>query len=1038
MMGEKLKYSLEELSSYDQERHLELNEVINLLSSQGYANLNPKRLEQAINSKEIKVYEFKGQKYLDRIDIGRVYHNSNKQKKGLIVNRYFTDGKTNPFDSVEQEKRHAKIVDSEGNVISDMPDTIFPVWMDENSSSIVAQKYFYKPDEPEWKSKLKEKLGKEYEFSLIHLNSRVTNFFVSEGDKRGYFRTSEDRERFRDELNFLQINGIGAFNSPVQFNAGLYNEYGIKGQRGINYHRDSETGEVTKITEGEHIHPQTHACFIKGPKDNLESIAKQCEDEIGIFSAGSGIGQNIGALRAEGEKLSGGGVASGPISFWKIYDDLGGTIKSGGKSRRAARMTTMKQSHPDIQKFIKSKPNEDKKALVLMENGYSPGMDGEAYKTVAFQNTNISVRLDGTFFEQVKKGGEIELINVHDKKVVKKVSAERLLKEISFGSWRIGDPAVQYEDEIQEMHTCKNSGKINSSNPCSEYMFLDDTSCNLASLRLTAFLKDNGGFDVDKFRHTTRIFAIAQDIANDAASYPVYDIALQSPEFRSIGTGYADLGSFLIRSGIPYDSEEGRAKAAAITSLLTGVVYETSIELAENLEPFVHFEFNKKPMLEVIEKHKNYLNNIDWKKVGDSNLEQAAKNSWVSVLKRGQKHGFRNSQATALAPTGTISYLMGCSTTGVEPAPSLIITKDLAGGGNLELKNKDLEIILNKLGYKTEQVKNILSFVDKNNTVIGAPHLNSNFYPIFDTAFGNVEEQGSIGFEGHIKMLGAIQPFVSGAISKTNNLPESATVKEIYDGYILGYNLGLKAIAIFRNNSKPISPLNFGGKSYKIFKRGEKEDLPDRREAFETEVKIGPNLTPLHIIISEYKNGKPGQIVFLSYKSGSTLKALLETHGIQASAALKRGVSLEDEIKGWIGQEFEPYGLVKGHEYIKIASSPLDFAGKFLALEYLGNTNFAQEPEKVEIENLRGFKNGAFRTYEREKVDLWNIEQVLNDAECGGFVEGKKRFNGTSNPNQKKNEKGAMCWKCGHLMKQTGPNCYECGHCAEKIGGCGA
>ena len=1032
-LTELMNYSPIELKDYDRERHVTINQAYNLLSEN---EISVDTFQNALDNELIKKYNFNGETYVDLLDMGRVYNKPKANKKGLTIDRYFTDGVIDPFTTVgEYESRHLQITDINGNALFDMPDAVFPKSWNNTDAKIVAEKYFYKPSKPEWKDKLKDKINSEYENSISHLVNRVTNFIVDEGDKLGYFETKEDKEAFKDELAYLQINRMFAFNSPVQFNAGLENEYGIEGSPGINYWRNPDTGEVVKIEDGCNIKPQCHACFIKSPSDNLESILIHAVDEGGIFSSGSGIGGDIGQLRGEGESLSGGGKSSGPMSFFKIYDDSAGSIKSGGKSRRAARMQTMRYHHPDSLTFIRSKVREDKKALVLMENGYGPGMDGEAYQTVTYQNTNLSVRLDDHFFKQLNDGREIELRNVTDGKVIKKIPAEQMLKEISFGSWRVGDPAVQYESKIQEMHTCKNSGNINSSNPCSEYMFLDNSSCNLGSTNLLEFSDKQGNFDVESYIAANKTTTIALDILNDSASYPVRDIAAISPEFRTVGLGYSNLGALLMRKGLAYDSDEGRNFAAAITSLMTANAYESSADMAKNLGTFTHFEFNKEPMIEVMEKHRQNLDDIVWDYV-PKDLKKATTKAWDNVIRRGRKVGFRNAQATVIAPTGTISYLMGNDTTGPEPALSLIYMKDLAGGGNIKLVNREVPNALKNLGYDNLQIKDISEHIENTNTAIGAPHLNPDHYKVFATAFGNAKGEGSISFEGHVKMLGAMQPFVSGAISKTNNLPEEATVKEVFDGYKLGHDLGLKALAIFRNNSKPISALNFGSKGFKKFKRGEQEDLPERRNGFESEVEI--NGTPFHVLVSEYDNGKPGQLVFLSYKSGSTVKALLETQGILASKAMRRGVDLEDVVSGWLGQEFKPSGFVKGHDSIKQALSPLDFAAKFLMLEYKGVSDYANDPESVRIEDLRGFQNGAFNTYERENLDDWDFDQVLNDSLTGGFKNGIAKENRVKSKALKNNNaRGVPCEKCGNLMTQTSPNCYTCGNCAEKLGGCG-
>ncbi len=1027
-----LHYSPLDLKSYDRIRHLDKEEMYRLIREEG---LPEEKLTTAIEGNQIRVYHFKGKNYLDRLDVGRVFHDAPKRKEGLHIERYFSDEETDPLD-ITYEKRALKITDTKGNAIFSMEDALFPPSWNDVDAQIVAQKYFFKPNKEEWKEKLRQKIGSEYENSPRHLVERVSHFFAEEGEKLGYFKTPEDKKAFADELKALQIQRRFAFNSPVQFNAGIFTEYGIEGSPGINYWRNPETGEVIKVGEGCNVKTQCHACFIKGPRDDLESILKQFTDEGGIFSSGSGIGYNVGAMRGKHEPLSGGGKSSGSMSFFGVHDRSAGSIKSGGKSRRAARMATMDQDHPDILEFIRCKVNEDHKALVLMQNGYSPGMDGEAYTTVDFQNTNLSVRLDDLFFDQLKKNDEIELRRVTDGIVMGKIPARRMMEEIAFATWRVGDPGVQYKGKIDEMHTSKNSGRIMATNPCSEYVFLDDTSCNLASLNLATFADEKGNFDGEAFKRACRLIFIAQDIANDAASYPVEDIATISPEFRTIGLGYANLGTLLMRKGLAYDSDEGRATAAAITALMTGVAYETSTELAENLGTFIHYEFNKKPFLEVMKKHQKNLEAVLWEHV-PTDLKKEAHRTWEKVVKRGEAYGFRNAQATVLAPTGTISYLMGCETTGVEPAISLSIGKDLAGGGRITLVNKEITNALSNLGYTPEQLKDISAFVGEENTIVGAPHVNKQHYSIFATALGNQHGVGSVPFEGHIKMLAATQPFISGAISKTNNLPESATVKDIFNGYVLGYDLGLKALAVFRNESKPSSALNFHEKGFVTLKRGEKEELPTRRRAFESEVTVGGY--PLHVIVSEYPNGRPGQITLLAYRAGSTLKALLETHGISASKSLKRGVDLETITDGWIGQEFEPKGLVQGHAAIKTALSPLDYAGKLLLFEYKGVIELADDKEGVKIEELRGVVNGAVRTYRKAKVDDWNFEHVMKDPELGGFVKGDQldELITTQSKRSLNNARGIPCRACGNPMMQISPNCYTCGRCGDKIGGCG-
>jgi ribonucleoside-diphosphate reductase alpha chain len=1036
-------YSPIELGSYEKKKHIPLNEAYSFIEQQ---NLDPAKIKTSIEKGELHLYEFGNQQFVSRLDVGRVYHTSPKKQEGLTIERYFTTKGENPFSSVNFQTVNVSIKEAKTNkVVFEMNDLEVPDWMDEISASIVASRYLFKPDKSAWKEKLKTKIGSEYEHSLKNLNQRVADFFADEGERLGYFKTSDDKETFRDELLYIQANGFGAFNSPVQFNAGIFNSYGIAGSKGTNFWTDPKTGELKKINEGEYVRPQEHACFINGPADDLESILEHAVDEGAIFASGSGVGQDIGALREEGGILSGGGKASGPKSFTIYYDKGAGTIKSGGKTRRAARMTNMFQNHPDIMEFIRMKVREDHKALMLIQAGYSEGMDGEAYQTVAFQNSNLSVRLDDDFFNKIKTGGEIELLGVKDGKVKGKVSAEKMLKEISFGSWRIGDPAVQYNSEIQRMHTCPNSGEINASNPCGEYFNVDDTACNLFSTRMTAFFRSDGTFDVEKYKRVVRIGAIAQEIANKAASYPVKSIARTSPEFGAIGMGYSDFGAALMRLGIAYDSEKARNLQGVISALMTGTVYETSAELAKHFGTFTHFEINKKQMLNVMKIHKENLESLLAEPFEDEGLKTAALESWKNVLEQGEKYGFKNSQATAIAPTGTISFLMGSSTTGIEPVYALLTTKSLAGGGTLTLINKDARIGLEKLGYPEEQIKEIEAYAAEEvaenihrNTFRGAPHLKEEHYSIFDTAQGGFNGKGSISSFGHIGMVAAAQPFISGGISKTINMPKQTKVKDIYDGYILGRDLGLKGITFFRDESKPSAVFGIS-KLVRKLERGEKEDLPTQRKAFENEFEILSENGPVsfHIITSEYPNGLPGQIAFLSYKAGSTLGATLSTAGVLASKALKRGVSLDDVTKSWLGQEFKPFGLVTGHPYIKGTTSFLDLAARYLRLEYLGDKEMAVQKDQVDLKNLRGFKNGAFRTLKRAKLDDWKLDDVLNDFEWGGFVEPSGEDKVEGNGNHSHTSSGRLCNNCGREMKRDGVNCFHCETCGDKVGGCG-
>ncbi len=1025
------------LNIYDPERHISLDDARSLISSESTTNPylanGVSRLEDAVSSGDVITLEKGNDLYVDRLALGRLFHQTNENPQGISFQRYNTDGTTNPLDTIgPYEIRHLTNKDKEGEIIFDMEDAEVPSSWSDNDATVVMSKYAYVPKGEEETRKLEAIIGNNHENSVKHIWTRVANYIADSGEEFGYFSSTEDKEIFRDELLWLMANRKAAFNSPVQFNAGLYSEYGIEGNGTTKHWRNPETGDVEEIEEGGNIRPQNHACFIAGPQDDLTSIAQHAVHEIDIFESGSGIGQDIGVLRAEGESLSCGGESSGPLSFWKGYDVWAGTIKSGGKSRRAARMTTMRQGHPDVMKFIRSKVGEEKKTLALMRAGYEGGMDGPAVTSVDYQNTNISVRLDDHFFEQVRNGGNIELRNIKNGEIVDEISADRMLKEISFGIWRTGDPGAQFEDTIQRMHTVKNSGRINSSNPCSEYMSINDTACNLASLNLLEFTDLEGNFDVEGFQYAVNIMATGQNILNQSSGYPIRSVAQISPELNNIGLGYANIGAVLMRKGLPYDSDEGRQFAASITALLTGTAYQTSANLAESIGTFEHFEFNKNPMMDVIKKHKKSLDDIVWDSIPE-NIKEAAYSSWDVAETKGNKTGFRNSQVSVLAPTGTISYLLGCETTGPEPYIAFSIKKDLAGGGSLNLEsNKEIPNGLRNLGYNEEDITKISSHIAEHGTTLGSLDLKPEHHKVFETALGNISGEGSIPFLGHVKMLGAMQPFISGAISKTNNFPEHTTVKEIYDGLIQSHEHGLKAVAAFRSNSKLSYALSFGeDRSLNQPSWGEKVDLPTSRQAYEWEFKIGE--TPVHLITSEYpETGLPGQIALLAYDGGTTLNSVLKVAGIQASKSLKTGTPLEVILDSWKGHTMEPRGLVFDNEHVKQASSIFDAAQKILRIEYLGDTSVAQEPEKVDVSKLRGEGSGSFRYLERKDINEWEIDDVLEDSETGGFTKGK---NGKTKSKKKTASTGVTC-RCGRTMKQTGPGCYEC-TCGDKVGGCG-
>ncbi len=1016
---------------YDRWKHFTFDEA------RQTSGLPARTLESQLRRYDFPVYSENGQRFLDRLDLGRVIYNGKDgrgrtEKKSIPLERHFTDGKTDPFSTVgEWEERYIEIRDKETKELVYSGNVEVPkVWL-ENTARIVASKYFFSPHYKEWKKKIE---GRK-ESSPRQLYTRVSKFFGGWGERLGYFKTSEERQIFEDELNYLQINQMASFNSPVYFNAGIYEAYGIKGSPSGNLARDPVTGEVRGVG-GYYERPQCHACFIAGPDDNLESIEEHAGVEIKIFTNGSGVGHDLSHIRAEGEFLRGGGRASGPMSWFEIYDTSAGTIKSGGKSRRAARMTTMRENHPDIMKFIRAKPRQDYIALTLMKAGFKPGFEGEAYSAAKFQNTNLSVRLSDNFFEQLEKDGEIEQYAIITGEVVSKIKARRMLQEIAFGSWRIGDPGVQYEDKIQEMHTCKNSGRINSSNPCSEYMFLDNTSCNLASLNLLKFADKKGKFNYQDFRKASRIMVIAQDIANDAGSYPSRAIATISPEFRTVGLGYANLGALLMRKGLPYDSEKARAFTSAITALMHGEANRTSTELAEGLGTFAHYELNKKPMTEVMEKHRRTLDDIAWDLVEHDELKKEVYKVWDEVIARGKKYGFRNAQVTVLAPTGTISWQMGCDTQGIEPALGLTSVKKLAGGGTLEFIVEEVPNALRNLGYAEQQIKDIVEYIQREKNVAGAPKVDTKHYAIFDTAYAGKPRGRAISFEGHVRMVAAAQPWVSGAISKTMNVPAWSTVKDIHDGYILGWKLGLKANATFRDEGKPANVLMIRDNEnpFVELKRGEKREPPKTREGPHVEVKIGEE--KFHVRANEYEDGTVCEIFVDAFEYGTTMGGILRTLAVSWSDALKRGVKLSDLASKIKRFTYEPNGITD-HPYIRKVNSLPNFVGRWLELEYLLIKENAEDPAKVDVTKLRGFKNGAARIYRREGLNDWDVEQVLSDPEWGGFVplSEEEKLMAVAASRNGSSRSGRMC-KCGTMMQWVKANCFICPSCGDDPGSC--
>src|ERR1700736_5517735 len=755
----------------------------------------------------------------------------NKRKaQGLTFRRLFTKPGVSPYSEVEWELRNAQITDSQGGMIFEQKNVEVPKDWSMTATNIVASKYLHGPIGTD-----------ERETGGRQLVARVAETIRDWGMKDGYFRSSEDAAIFHDELVHLLIRQHVAFNSPVWFNVGC--ERVEPKSDATNWHWNATTNRIEFGVTG-YTRPQCSACFINSVKDSLDSILTLAKTEGMLFKWGSGTGTNLSTLRSSTEGLSGGGTASGPLSFMKGFDAFAGVIKSGGKTRRAAKMVILNIDHPDIVEFIECKRKEERKAHVLIGQGYDSAIDGDAYSSIFFQNANHSVRVTDDFMRAAAEDKDWWTKNVIDGQPAEKLRARDLLFKISDSTWHCGDPGMQYDTTVNRWHTSKNTARINASNPCSEYMFLDDTACNLASLNLMKFVNSGGQFDVSAFKHAVDISITAQEILVDNASYPTPQIAENSHNFRPLGLGYANLGALLMSMALPYDSDEGRDVAASITALMCGEAYAQSAPTAESMEPFAGFEVNREPMLDVMGMHRDAMRGIKREHV-QPELYMAAQESWDTALSHGEKFGFKNAQVTVLAPTGTICFMMDLDTSGIEPDLALVKYKKLVGGGLIKIVNNTVPEALMRLGYTPEQMSEIVSHIDQNGKIEGAPHLKPEHLPVFDCSLAPAGGGRSITWTGHVKMMAAAQPFLSGAISKTINMPEESTVEDVMDAYIESWKLGLKAVAIYRDKSKRSQPLTAAGQKkdekkpevaavveamqQELFARAQREKMPAER-----------------------------------------------------------------------------------------------------------------------------------------------------------------------------------------------------------------
>ncbi|NLZ05460.1 MAG: vitamin B12-dependent ribonucleotide reductase [Phycisphaerae bacterium] len=846
--------------------------------------------------------------------------------KGLKIETHFSTPEVHPFEEITWETRSAKISSDSGQAIFEQDDIEVPASWSQLATKVVSSKYFYGDAE-----------AGQRENSVKQLVHRVCRTIADRGLKDGYFTTEQQADTYYHELTWLCVNQYGAFNSPVWFNVGLYDVYGIAGSK-HNYHWDP--GKQAAVPcENSYEYPQASACFIQSVKDSMEDIMRLATSEAMLFKHGSGTGTDLSTLRSSKEKLSGGGKPSGPLSFMRVYDQIAAVIKSGGKTRRAAKMQSLKVDHPDIKEFITCKTIEEQKAWTLIEAGYSGEYNSEAYDSVMFQNSNLSVRVTDEFLQAAEKDDVWITHAVTSGEKLGEHSARELMQLIAEGTRICGDPGVQYHSTINRWHTCPNSGAINASNPCSEYMFVDDSACNLASLNLMKFRKEDGTFDVDGFKKAVRLFIIAQEILVDNGSYPDKAIAINSHRFRPLGLGFANLGSLVMSLAMPYDSDQARSLASAISAIMTGTAYAVSAEIAELKGAFVEFEKNKDPMLKVINMHRQHAYDIPETHCPDY-LRNAAKDAWDQALDAGSKVGFRNAQTTVLAPTGTIGFLMDCDTTGIEPDIALVKYKLLAGGGMLKLVNRTVPMALERLGYNPDDIKTICDYIDEHETIENAPKLIEDHLPVFDCAFKPRNGKRFIKYQAHLKMMAAVQPFISGAISKTINMPKESTTEEIMAAYVEGWKLGLKAVAIYRDGSKRLQPVSTDKHKEEKAKavveaapaRPFRRRLPDTRQSITHKFSVAGHEG--YLTVGLYEDGQPGEMFITMAKEGSTVGGLMDVIGTCTSMALQYGVPLITLVDKFRHARFEPSGMTSNRD-IPFAKSLIDYIFCWLGCQFI-------------------------------------------------------------------------------------------------------
>jgi len=896
---------------------------------------------------------------------------------GIKFEHYFSQEKTHPFDEIEWEKRDATIADANDKVIFEQKNVEVPKTWSQIATNVVVSKYFSgKLNTPERENSVKQ------------LINRVSRTIADWGIKDGYFASNKDGEVFYKELTYLLVNQYAAFNSPVWFNVGIEEK------------------------------PQCSACFINSIEDTMGGILDLAKIEGMLFKFGSGTGTNFSTLRSSKESLSGGGIASGPVSFMRGFDAFAGVIKSGGRTRRAAKMVILNADHPDIEEFINCKVNEEKKAQTLIDAGYDSAIDGEAYTSIFFQNANHSVRATDEFMQAVEEDKVWITKAVTDGKPMDEYRARDLMFMIADSTFYCGDPGMQFDTTINDWHTCPNSDRINASNPCSEYMFVDNTACNLASLNLMKFLDDDGKFNIEDYRMAVRTLITAMEILVDNSSYPRPEITKRSHLFRTLGLGYANLGALLMSAGFPYDSDEGRSYAGAVTSILCGQAYATSAELAGHVGPFEEYPKNRDAMLRVINKHREASLEIDKEYISDR-LFEAAVSVWDEAYDLGEKNGYRNAQVTVLAPTGTIAFMMDCDTTGIEPDIALVKYKKLVGGGLIKIINNTVQKGLVKLGYDDETINQIVAYINDNDTIEGAPQLKDEHLPVFDCAFKPKRGIRSISYMGHVKMMAAAQPFISGAISKTVNVPEEITVDEIMEAYLHSWKMGLKAIAIYRDNSKRTQPLSTAKDTIKEYGRPYRRRLPDERESITHKFSVGGHEG--YITVGKYEDGSPGEIFITQAKEGSFVSGLMDVFATAISMALQYGVPLKVLINKFTHTRFEPSGFT-GNKDVPYAKSVMDYIFRWLAIKFLP----LEERKKYMDEKFAGEES-------KDSIETPITASAKNESANGQINIERAKIEEREKIVFVQQADAPYCPECGHIMVRNG-NCYKCIECGSTSG----